>query len=185
VADFWWPFGRPVGVCPGVLFCIPSVESYFHTAIHKNHGFACYQESYGIAFEGDLGHPGEENMGKTTLTAAVLSVLLTFLALPALAAGIDGTWTATVETPRGTQDLTFVFKAEAGKLTGTVTGRRGESAIEDGTIEGGKISFKQTANFQGNTATIKYMGTVAGDEIKMTRAIEGFGEPREFTAKRK
>lgn len=124
-------------------------------------------------------------MRKITITVAVLSALLTFLALPALAAGVDGTWTATVETPRGSQELTFTFKAEGAKLTGTVTGRRGESAIEDGKIEGDKISFKQTANFQGNSATIKYMGTVAGDEIKMTREIEGFGEPREFTAKRK
>jgi hypothetical protein len=115
----------------------------------------------------------------------VFSILGTFLALPALAAGIDGTWMATVETPRGPQELTFVFKAEGATLTGTVTGRRGESALEDGRIEGDKISFKQTANFQGNSATIKYMGTLAGDEIKMTREIEGFGGPREFTAKRK
>jgi hypothetical protein len=39
--------------------------------------------------------------------------------------------------------------------------------------------------FGGESRTIKYSGTVAGDELKMTRAIEGFGEPREFTAKRK
>ncbi len=124
-------------------------------------------------------------MKKITGTVAVLFVSLVVLALPALAAGLDGTWTATVETPRGAQDLTFVFKVEGGKLTGTVSGRRGESAIEDGKIEGDKISFQQTANFQGNSAVIKYMGTLAGDEIKMTREIEGFGEPREFTAKRK
>ena len=124
-------------------------------------------------------------MKQATRIAALLSVLLTFLTMSALAAGIDGTWTATVESPRGTQEMTFVFKTEGAALTGTVTARRGESAIEDGKIEGDKISFKQIANFQGNSVTIKYMGTLAGDEIKMTREIEGRGEPREFTAKRK
>ena len=124
-------------------------------------------------------------MRQATVTAAVFSVFLIFLTMPALAAGIDGTWIATVESPRGAQEMTFVFKAEGATLTGTVTGRRGEAAIEDGKMEGDKISFKQTANFQGNTATIKYTGTLAGDEIKMTREIEGFGEPRQFTAKRK
>jgi hypothetical protein len=114
-----------------------------------------------------------------------IAFLSAMLALPALAAGIDGTWMGTVETPRGSQEITLMLKADGNTLTGTVSGRRGDSPVENGKIDGDKISFDQKVEFGGESRTIKYSGTVAGDELKMTRAIEGFGEPREFTAKRK
>jgi hypothetical protein len=114
-----------------------------------------------------------------------VALLSAMLALPALAAGIDGTWAGTVETPRGSQEITMILKADGSTLTGTASGRQGARPIENGKIDGDKISFEQKVEFGGESRTIKYSGTLAGDELKMTRAIEGFGEPREFTAKRK
>jgi hypothetical protein len=102
------------------------------------------------------------------------------------AAGIDGKWVAQVPGQGGqTRETTFTFKADGSKLTGTITGMQGEVAIEDGTIKGDDISFTQTFERQGNKIKLLYTGKVSGDEIKLTRKIEGMDRPpSEFTAKR-
>lgn len=104
----------------------------------------------------------------------------------ALAANIDGKWVAQIPGPGGQmRETTFTFKAEGEKLTGTVSGRQGDVAIADGTIKGDDISFTQTFNAQGNQIKLVYKGKVSGDEIKMTRTVEGMDRPpAEFTAKR-
>ena len=63
-----------------------------------------------------------------------VALLSAMLALQALAAGIDGTWAGTVETPRGSQEITMTLKAEGSTLTGTASGRQGERPIENGKI---------------------------------------------------
>ena len=65
------------------------------------------------------------------------------------------------------------------KVTGTMTGPQGEVALQDMKVEGDQISFTTT----GGNAKIVFKGTVAGDEIKMSRMREG-GQAREFTLKR-
>ena len=103
-----------------------------------------------------------------------------------LAAHVDGKWVAQVPGQGGqTREVTFTFKAEGEKLTGTVTGRQGDTPISDGTVKGDDISFTQTFEAQGNTIKVVYTGKVSGDEIKMTRKREGGEQPAtEFTAKR-
>ncbi|MFC1838161.1 hypothetical protein ACFL1N_01170 [Thermodesulfobacteriota bacterium] len=49
----------------------------------------------------------------------------------------------------------------------------GDAAIEEGKIEGDKISFSLKRNFGQNDMKVVWKGTVAGDEIKFTRGIEG------------
>ncbi len=102
------------------------------------------------------------------------------------AAGIDGKWVAQVPGQGGqTRETTFTFKAEGEKLTGTVSGRQGDVAITDGVIKGDEISFTQSFNAQGNAIKLVYKGKVSGDEIKLTRTVEGMDRPpAEFTAKR-
>ena len=105
-------------------------------------------------------------------------VLLGALAAVGLAqAKVDGKWTAEVPGGRGgTQQITFNFKTDGSKLTGTATaGQAGEAPIEDGKIEGDTISFKQTLNFNGNSVSISYTGKVKGDEIEFTREGGGGG----------
>lgn len=104
----------------------------------------------------------------------------------ALAANVDGKWVAQVAGQGGqTREVTFNFKAEGSKLTGTVSGRQGDIPISDGTVKGDDISFTQTFEAQGNTIKVIYTGKVSGDEIKMTRKREGGDQPAtEFTAKR-
>ena len=72
------------------------------------------------------------------------------------------------------------------KLTGTVEGGRGGSIpIEEGSISGNTIKFKQKQMGRGGEVILNYTGTVSGDEIKFSRMAEGGqGMPVEFTAKR-
>lgn len=118
---------------------------------------------------------------------AVLSAVLVLVTITiAWAANVDGKWVAQVPGQGGqTREVTFNFKADGAKLTGTVSGRQGETPIADGTVKGDDISFTQSFEAQGNTIKLIYTGKVSGDEIKMTRKREGGDQPAaEFTAKR-
>jgi|SoiMetStandDraft_5_1073268.scaffolds.fasta_scaffold779551_1 hypothetical protein len=118
---------------------------------------------------------------------AFLSVCFVFAALTlAWAADVNGKWTAQVPGRDGqTRELTFTFKAEGEKLTGSMSGQQGDSEITDGKISGDQISFTVKINMQGNERKFLYKGTVSGDEMKVTRTIEGGNRPpQEFTAKR-
>ena len=99
---------------------------------------------------------------------------------------VDGKWSGEVQGGRGPQQITIALKADGGTLTGSITGGRGgEVAIKDGTISGSTIKFKSTQMGRGGEINISWSGTVKGDEIAMTRTIEGGqGQPQEFTLKR-
>ena len=113
-----------------------------------------------------------------------LAVLFLALgSLTALAADFNGKWTATVESPRGTQTITFDFHVDGAKLTGKVTTPRGDADISDGKIDGDTISFAQVMNFNGNEFKIVYTGNADGDTIKFTRQA-GDRPAVEFVAKR-
>jgi hypothetical protein len=104
------------------------------------------------------------------------------LVLAAFASGADiaGKWVGQVPRRGGENaETTFVFKSDGGKVTGTMSGQQGEVALTDVQVTGDEVTFSST----GGNAKIVFKGTVAGDEIKMTRAREG-GEPRAFTLKR-
>ena len=98
----------------------------------------------------------------------------------AVAADIAGKWSGQVPRRGGEMaETTFVFKSEVSNVTGTMSSPQGEVALQDVKVTGDEITFTST----GGNAKIVFKGTVAGDEIKMTRAREG-GEPRSFTLKR-
>ena len=99
---------------------------------------------------------------------------------------VDGKWTGEVQGGRGPQQITITFKADGGTLTGSITGGRGgEVAIKDGTISGTALKFRSTQMGRGGEINISWSGTLKGDEIAMTRTIEGGqGQPQEFTLKR-
>lgn len=116
-----------------------------------------------------------------------LGMAALFIALgsvTALAADFNGKWTAQVETPRGTQTMTFNFHVDGAKLTGTVTTPRGDSEISNGKVDGDNISFDVVRNFNGNEFKISYTGKADGaDSIKFSSQF-GDRPAREFTAKR-
>ena len=100
---------------------------------------------------------------------------------------VDGKWAGEVQGGRGPQQLTITLKADGGTLTGSIAGGRGgEVAIKDGTISGTTLKFKSTQTGRGgNEVNMSWSGTLKGDEIAMTRTIEGGqGQAQEFTLKR-
>lgn len=116
------------------------------------------------------------------LSALLLGVLL-LAAAPALAAEVDGRWTGTMETPMGAVPLTFTFKADGDKLTGSMVGMEGmEIAIANGKVDGDKISYTVTIDFGGMSLEMNYKGVVAGGEI--TLDMEVFGMPFSLVVKK-
>jgi hypothetical protein len=120
----------------------------------------------------------------TMRTILVLTLVAAFASL-AVAADITGKWVAQVPGREGqTREVTYTFKQDGDKLTGSMTGRQGaEIPISDGKVSGDTISFTVTMTFGGNTVKQNYTGTIAGDEIRMKRE-GGQGPAREFVAKR-
>jgi len=122
-----------------------------------------------------------------------LVALLTGSAIAAPAADVNGKWLAQVPGFQGdTIEITFTFKAEGTKLTGTIGSPMGERELTEGKISGDDISFALVFSPPGGEGTFKisYKGKVAGDEMKITQTFEGGpggGEgfpPVEYVAKR-
>jgi hypothetical protein len=113
-------------------------------------------------------------------------LLVLFFASLGAAADISGKWSGDMPGRGGDMTpTTFTFKADGDKLTGSMTGPQGDIPLKEGKVSGDQIAFSTTLDFGGNTIKIVYKGTVAGDQIKMTRQREGgSGQAREFTLKR-
>jgi hypothetical protein len=122
---------------------------------------------------------------KSRIALLTVCFVLAGLAV-AYAADVNGKWVAQIPGRDGqTRELTINLKVEGDKLTGTVSGRGGDSPFTDGKINGDDISFTVTSNFNGTEVKNLYKGKVAGDEIKFTRTRDGGDQPaQEFTAKR-
>jgi hypothetical protein len=113
--------------------------------------------------------------------------MLLMLAAPAFAADIDGKWSGTVTMPTGDLPVTFTFKADGEKLTGSTMNFDGsEVQISDGKIDaaGKNITFKLTLDIGGMPFVLNYKGAVSATEIKMTSEMVGLPMPFEFTLKK-
>ena len=100
----------------------------------------------------------------------LLALGILLIAGSAFAADIDGKWQG--EVVGQSMKIAFNFKAEGAKLTGTHIINNQETAIEEGKIDGDKISFTVTLNM-GQEMKIPHKGTISGDEIKMTYEMMG------------
>ena len=88
---------------------------------------------------------------------------------------IDGEWKGTRETPNGTFELNYTFKADGKTLTGKLKAQFGEVQLENGKIDGNKISYSITFN----GTTVDSTGEILNDneiliknqfgEMKLTR----------------
>jgi hypothetical protein len=110
-------------------------------------------------------------------------VALLLLAAPAMAADVDGKWAGTVSTPGGDFPVSFEFKADGTKLTGTTMSPDGSAVnIKDGKIDGDKIAFGVSLDFGGMSIDIAYTGVVSPTEVKLTADVAGM--PLEFVVKK-
>jgi hypothetical protein len=119
-------------------------------------------------------------------------LLICMVALAGLAlaqAKVDGDWKAEIQGGRGPQMVTFSFKTEGGKLTGTYTGGPGRGGaapmpvmLEDVSLKGTTLTFTRKQMGRNGETTFKYTGMVKGDSIDFT--MEGGQMPVMFTAKK-
>jgi hypothetical protein len=136
---------------------------------------------YTSAVTSDRGKPIFINM------RAKFLVLSCLLAVSAFAADVTGKWTADVPGRQGaTQTVTMNLKSDGAALTGTFQGARGGPVdISDGKVDGDKVSFTVTREFQGNSIKMLYEGTASGGEIKFKSHPEQAPDRvAEFTAKK-
>jgi hypothetical protein len=98
----------------------------------------------------------------------VVALALAVIALPASAQSVAGKWDLAMEGI-GTV-ASFDFKVEGDVLTGTSTSAMDGSTttIEEGKIDGNKITWKQTVDAGGSPITIGYAGVLEGDKITLT-----------------
>jgi hypothetical protein len=107
--------------------------------------------------------------GKIALLALALCALMT---VAASAASLDGSWI--VKTPGrdgATTDVTYTFKTDGGKITGTIAGGRGgDRPIKDGKVEGDSFEFsvERPGRNGGDATVVTYKGRVTGDTISFS-----------------
>ena len=108
---------------------------------------------------------------QSKILAAIAAVVMTS---SAFAADIAGNWKWTAQGRNGPQEATAKFELKDGKVTGAITGARGETPISQGTFKDGAVAFVTELNFGGNAIVIKYAGKLDGDTIKGTIDRPGF-----------
>jgi hypothetical protein len=101
------------------------------------------------------------------------------------AADITGTWKASFDTQIGQQNYTYQFVVKGTTLTGKIQSEMGGTTeVQQGKVEGDKISFVEMFKFEGNEIQITYTGQITSDdEIKFTRKVADFAT-EELVAKR-
>lgn len=101
------------------------------------------------------------------------AIMLLALVASALAADVTGKWVAETQGRNGPTQTTFTFKVSGTTLTGTVSGRAGDTEISDGKVNGDDVSFTVVRKMGEMEMKMLYKGKVAGDEIKFTMEMEG------------
>jgi hypothetical protein len=103
------------------------------------------------------------------------SVLLSLLlVVVASAVDITGNWKADLQTPQGQVQVSYSFKQEGEKLTGTWQASRSPTIqIEEGKVSGDKVSFVVKTDAQGGGPTFVHEGKIDGDEIQLTMKPTG------------
>ena len=92
----------------------------------------------------------------------------------AFAADISGSWTGSMHAGDDAVPLTFTFKQDGEKLTGSVVSPQSEQLpLHDGKVTGDKISFWVQADMNGTPTKFVVEGAVKGDQISVNISAEG------------
>lgn len=122
------------------------------------------------------------------LTLATLSCAMIFAAPPA---GIEGHWTATIQSKRATQPMELNLKPQDNTLMGDVKTTSGPKSkehtmsIENGSVTDGHFSFTTVRNTKKH-GPMKFLwdGALKGDQLQGTRTREGAKHGVPFIAQR-
>jgi len=82
---------------------------------------------------------------------------------------ISGTWTLTMQSPRGPREVTADIKmAKDGKVTGKTTLDNNDATMEEGRLSGALLRFKTTREFGGRPVTGSWSLNVEGEKMTGT-----------------
>jgi hypothetical protein len=130
-----------------------------------------FTSSFSGEIDGDTFEPviatkfGEREMKRSITATRVLP-----------AAEPVGTWKWTNRRRRNGEESESILalkKSDDGQLSGTLTRGDSESPIKEVKLEGNVISFTTERSWRDNSVTIRYQGTIRGDEIKGTTRMGG------------
>jgi hypothetical protein len=108
-------------------------------------------------------------MKNNLLKTALLGCIALFAAFTTWT-GPSGHWTGVLPVPgQGDFPLSYNFKADGDKLTGTAVGPDGDVNIDDGKIDGKKFSF----NVIVHDMSIPHSGVFYGDSIALDVDLNG------------
>jgi hypothetical protein len=111
-------------------------------------------------------------------TIPCLALLLVVLTGAARADSILGKWTSEFDSQIGVQKYVFEFKESGDRVVGFATFERsmgnGRVELKEIKQDGEKVSFSEPLSFDGNEITIRYSGTLAGNEMKLRRDVGDF-----------
>lgn len=80
-------------------------------------------------------------------------------------------------------NVSYTFKADGDKLTGTTTSPDGkEMAIKDGKINGDNMSFSISVDMGGQEMNIEMKGVLSGDDLKLS--LDMMGQAMDIPLKR-
>ena len=101
------------------------------------------------------------------------AVLCAIFAGAALAADISGNWSGNLQAGSDPIALTFTFKQDGEKLTGSVTSPQGALPLNEGKVVGDKVSFFVMTDMNGTPTRFISEGVVKGDEITLNLSAQG------------
>jgi len=104
---------------------------------------------------------------RTLCCAVALVAMVGFVATPSARADINGSWIITFNTPNGALDATATFKVDGAKLTGTMKGEAGETALT-GEVKGAGFTIAFEVVTPNGNFSISMKGEQDGDSIKGT-----------------
>lgn len=99
-------------------------------------------------------------------------MVVLLLSIPALASDITGNWAGTLSMGDNEITLTYSFKQDGDKVTGFVNTPGGDLPLNDGKVDGDKLTFSVTFEMNGNKSKFLSTGAIKGEEITLTTKVE-------------
>ena len=87
---------------------------------------------------------------------------------------LNGAWNLLIKTPMGDQTSTLIIESQGSALTGTMTGAGGQSAIEDGRVEGDNV-FWSAKITNPMPLKLEFSGVLRGDGLGGSVKLGAFG----------
>ncbi len=82
---------------------------------------------------------------------------------------VSGTWSLTMQTPRGVREMKAdLTMSKDGKVKGKTTSDRGESVVDEGRMSGDELRFKTTREVDGKSMTSSWTMTVEREKVSGT-----------------